>query len=157
MNDLRIIEAALFTSESSVSDGQLGKLISKPVRQVRDIMDKLISEYEDRAIEIINIEDGKYVMQVKREYGKYLKNLAPREMDTQVLRTLSVIAYHQPVIQSKVVEIRGNKAYEHIKELEAEKLVSSKPQGHSKLLTTTEKFVEYFWNEEDDKYSNTEG
>ncbi|MDY6965327.1 MAG: SMC-Scp complex subunit ScpB [Halobacteriota archaeon] len=156
MDDIRIVEAVLFTSERALSPGQLGKILSKPAKHVKGLISELMNEYEDRAIEIVNI-DGKYVMQVKTEFAKYLKGLAPREMDTQVLRTLSVIAYHQPVTQSDVVAIRGNKTYEHIKELEGMKLISSKPKGHSKLLTTTDRFVEYFWNEEDDKYSDTEG
>jgi len=61
-----------------------------------------------------------------------------------VLKTASLIAYYQPVLQSKMYDLVGNKIYEHVKVLEELGLVKAKPKKKSIELTTTKKFIETF-------------
>ncbi len=42
------------------------------------------------------------------------------------------------------MEIRGNKGYEHVKELEKRGLISAVKQGRTKALSTTRAFADYF-------------
>ena len=108
-------------------------------------MQILMEEYKtrDTALELISIND-KYLMQIKKEYAERVEKIAPMELSTPVLRTLSVIAYHQPITQSDVVDIRGNTAYSHISELEERGLIVSTKQGKTKIIRTTHAFLEYF-------------
>jgi segregation and condensation protein B len=122
----------------------LKELVGKRKR-VPQIIQSIIEEYRERetGLEIIEIE-GKYVMQVKPEYTDLIRSVAPKELSSPVLRTLSMIAYHQPVLQSDLVEIRGNATYDHVKELEERGLIKKNPQGRSQILTTSPQFAEYF-------------
>lgn len=46
-------------------------------------------------IEILDLGE-RYVMQVKPEYSELMREVAPKELSAPKLRTLSMIAYHQP-------------------------------------------------------------
>jgi len=41
--------------------------------------------------------EGKFIMQVKREFAEKVRSIAPKELRSPVLRTLAMIAYHQPI------------------------------------------------------------
>jgi len=58
--------------------------------------------------------------------------------------TLAVIAYKQPVKQSVIIKIRGNKAYDHIKKFRDIGLVQAKKVGHTNELSLSDEFFEYF-------------
>lgn len=60
------------------------------------------------------------------------------------LKTLSYIAYRQPVSQKRVIDVRGHHAYGHIKLLKEMSLVASERSGRSSMLRTTEYFADYF-------------
>jgi len=59
-------------------------------------------------------------------------------------KTLAVIAYKQPIKQSVVIKIRGNKSYDHIKKFRDLGLVVAKKMGHTNELSLSEEFYEYF-------------
>ncbi|MEM2989730.1 MAG: SMC-Scp complex subunit ScpB [Halobacteria archaeon] len=145
LNEKSIVEAALFASGAPLNILEIARVLNTSQERAREVIVKLKEEYEQRnsALEILELE-GKYVLQLKGEYSELVSQLAPREISTPVLRTLSIIAYFQPITQSKVVQIRGNKAYEHIKELWEKGLISSEKHGRTKLLKTTQGFAEYF-------------
>ena len=65
-------------------------------------------------------------------------------MDSPTTKTLAIIAYKQPVTQSEVIKIRGNKAYDHIKSLREQSLISADRKGRTRLLKVTSNFYEYF-------------
>lgn len=148
--DREIIEAALFAAGSPVDEATLRELVGKR-KKVPQIVKSLMEEYRNRktGLEIFEIE-GKYVMQVKPEYADLVRSVAPRELSSPVLRTLSMIAYHQPVLQSDLVEKRGNSAYDHIRELEERGLIKREPSGRSQIITTSPGFSEYFGLESSD-------
>ncbi len=141
--DKEIIEAALFASGEPLDAEQLGRLIRE--KNVRELVMQLINEYMQRgsSIEIREIE-GRYVMQVKPEYAEKVRALAPKELRSPVLRTLAMIAYHQPLTVAELVYRRGAVAYDHVRELEENGFVSATPQGRTRLLKTTARFAEYF-------------
>jgi segregation and condensation protein B len=96
-------------------------------------------------LEVLELSDGRYVMQLKPEYSKTVKRLATRQLLTPgPLKTLSYIAMRQPVVQSHVVKVRGKLAYGHVKQLRDMGLISEEKLGRSKVLRTTPSFCDYF-------------
>lgn len=141
--DKGIIEAALFASGDPLDEEQLRNLIKG--KKIKGLVEQLIIDYSQRrsALEIKEIE-GRYVMQVKPEYAEKVRSIAPKELRSPVLRTLSMIAYHQPLTKAELVDIRGATAYDHVRELEERGLISTIPHGRTQLLNTTPQFAEYF-------------
>ncbi len=141
--DKEIIEAALFASGEPLDTGQLRNLVGG--KNVRELLQELMDEYSARrsSIEIREIE-GKFVMQVRPEFAEKVRSLAPKELRSPVLRTLAMIAYHQPLTVADLVDRRGAAAYDHVRELEESGFVSATPQGRTRLLQTTARFAEYF-------------
>jgi len=83
-------------------------------------------------------------MQVRFVLAGRVLSFAPKEIEAPLIRTLAIIAYKQPIKQSDLVEIRGNKSYDHVKELESRGLINAVRQSRTKLLTTTRGFADYF-------------
>ncbi|MFA4935404.1 MAG: SMC-Scp complex subunit ScpB [Candidatus Methanoperedens sp.] len=141
--DKEIIEAALFASGEPLDLEQLRKLIR--TKNARELLQQLMDEYTQRgsSIEIREIEN-RFVMQVKPEYAEKVRSLAPKELRSPVLRTLAMIAYHQPLTVAGLVDRRGAAAYDHVRELAESGMVSAAPHGRTRLLQTTARFAEYF-------------
>ncbi|MFC1774850.1 SMC-Scp complex subunit ScpB [Nanoarchaeota archaeon] len=57
---------------------------------------------------------------------------------------LAVIAYKSPILQSDVIKIRTNKAYDHLKLLEDQSFITREKHGRTKLIKITQKFYDYF-------------
>ncbi len=145
MCEFEIIEAALFAAGSALSLEKLTKISGKPKKAVLLALKELMKAYSSRisALEIINLGD-RYVMQVKPEYAELMQEVAPKELSSPKLRTLSIIAYHQPLLQSDLINIRGSGAYVHIKDVIKRGFVESIPCGKSRQLSTTSLFADYF-------------
>jgi segregation and condensation protein B len=141
----RIIEAELFSAAWPVTVTELSQVSGLDARTVRSALDRLIEEYNgsERAIEVAKM-GPRYAMQVKKDYKDYAWRLSKMEIPKDVLKTASLIAYYQPVLQSKLFDLVGSKVYEHVKTLEELRLVRSKPKKNSYELTTTKKFIETF-------------
>ncbi|OYT36589.1 hypothetical protein B6U91_00895, partial [Candidatus Pacearchaeota archaeon ex4484_71] len=52
--------------------------------------------------------------------------------------------YKQPLKQSILVKIRGNKAYDHVKKFADLNLIKKKKEGHTNILTLSDEFYDYF-------------
>jgi chromosome segregation and condensation protein ScpB len=83
-------------------------------------------------------------MQIRSEFADRARAFAPPEIDRDILKTVALIAYHQPLLQSDLFDMIGSKVYEHTKALEGLGLISRKPSGRSLALTTTRYFAEFF-------------
>ena len=70
--------------------------------------------------------------------------VARPEIESNLLKTLTLIAFHQPLKQSNLRRMIGTKAYEHVDDLVSLKLIHSKKHGSTEMLTTTKLFPEYF-------------
>lgn len=145
MSELEIIEAALFAAGRAVSLDRLVKITGKSRNTVLKTVEGLIETYAGResGLEILDLGE-RYVMQVKPDYSQLVQGVAPGELSAPKLRTLSMIAYHQPLLQTRLVEMRGGGVYEHIKELIERGFVDSRPEGRTRVLSTTSLFADYF-------------
>ncbi len=142
---MKIVEAILFSSDRPLRVGEIAKVTSLSSVEISKAMKKLRKEYEERdgAIEIARI-GNKYVMQLRSEYVEYGYAMGKKEMRDDVLKTLAIIAYYQPITQSKLREIIGTKVYAHIDELKKRGFVYGKRTGRTIVLRTTKRFNEYF-------------
>ena len=98
-----------------------------------------------KALEITTLPDGSYVMQLKPEYSSTVKRYASKPvLPNATLKTLSYIAYMQPIASKQLVETRGSGVYAHLKELRQLDYITHQNVGRLKIYTTTEKFQKYF-------------
>lgn len=143
--DCVILEAVLFCAGKPLSVSEIAKCVSWNEKRVKDAIKELVKIYKKRkgALEVTKA-GNKYVMQVKAELYRYASKFAPGELSQSLLKTLSLIAYHQPVKQSHLIKMLGVKVYEHVKTLQNKKLITAKPHGSTKILETTSYFSEYF-------------
>ena len=147
IENLKLVEAALFISARFLTLQDLVMLTDINPLMIRELLIKLIEKYnkEESAIEII-IKDNMWKMDVRQEYVHMINKLATgnAEFSKAEQETLAVIAYKQPVKQSVIINIRGNKSYEHIKHFIEIGLVQSKRAGHTLELRLSDDFFEYF-------------
>jgi segregation and condensation protein B len=147
-SQISLIEAALYVTGKPLDISVLGSILNlRSEEKIRRLAGALKEKYahDSGALEVLELSDGRYVMQLKPEYSKSVKRLATRQLLTPgPLKTLSYIALRQPVVQSHVVKVRGNLAYGHVKQLQDMGLVSEEKLGRSKVLRTTPSFCDYF-------------
>ena len=140
-----VIEAALFAAGRMLSPRELADISGLSPQMAEEAARDLAQEYASRSsgIEIRSIGDG-YSMQVRPILASRVLSFAPKEIEAPLIRTLAIIAYKQLIKQSDLVRIRGNKSYEHVKELERRGLINAIKHSRTKLLTTTSGFADYF-------------
>ncbi|MBN1677996.1 MAG: SMC-Scp complex subunit ScpB [Candidatus Thermoplasmatota archaeon] len=145
MRTERIVEAELFSAAKPVTVTDLQTASGLDARTIRGALKRLMDEYNgsDRAIEIAKM-GPRYAMQVKKEYSTQAGRLAELKVPKDVLKTASLIAYYQPVLQSKMFDLVGAKIYDHVKQLVDLGLVKARPKRKSVELTTTKRFIETF-------------
>jgi len=141
------VEAVLFITGRFMTIGELKELTGiASVGILKDALAQLKQEYDSKsgALKIYE-ESGKFKLNIKKEYN-YLtpKLLSSTEFDRPTQETLAIIAYKQPVLQSEIVKIRGNTAYDHIKTLKEAEFITSEKHGRTRILKLTPKFFDYF-------------
>ena len=116
---------------------------TKTMTLLESIMKKTKSAF--KGLEIVILPDGSYVMQLKPEYSSTVKRYASKPvLPNATLKTLSYIAYMQPIASKQLVETRGSGVYAHLKELRQLDYITSQNVGRMKIFTTTDKFQKYF-------------
>lgn len=142
------VEAALYVAGRPLNLKELGSVLrTRSKNKTQRLTKRLMKEYANRntALEILELKDERYVMQLKSEFTKRVKKLVKKPLLTRgPLKTLAYIAYKQPISQKRVAEVRGSHAYGHMKELKERNLVRGKKKGRTAILTTTEYFADYF-------------
>jgi segregation and condensation protein B len=142
------IEAALYSAGRPLSLDELIKASGtnskeKTRRVVNELAKKVKSTF--RAIEIAQLEDGNYVLQIRPDYTPLVRRFAQHPiLPPGALKTLSYVAYEQPVTSKRLVQIRGSQVYSHIKVLEQLRFVEHENLGRLKVYRTTPKFQNYF-------------
>jgi segregation and condensation protein B len=120
---------------------------SRSKRKAQKYADMLMQEYAARntALEILALKEERYVLQVKADFTPLIKKLVNRPLlSSGPLKTLSYIAYRQPVSQKRVIDVRGQHAYGHVKLLKDMGLIAAERSGRSMALKTTDYFADYF-------------
>jgi segregation and condensation protein B len=140
-----IVEGLLFSAGKPLRIADIEEATTLARKEVRTTLRKLASDYRRRntAIEIVKV-GSRWTMQLKTDFTPHARAIVAAEVPGRLLRTLALIAYHQPVLQSDLQEMLGPKVYDHVRELASIGLVNATRKGSTKQLTTTQKFPEYF-------------
>ncbi len=146
-DNLKKIEAILFISGRFLNMQDLISFSDLNPIVIRDLLSQLGQKYDsaDSAIQIVKKNDM-WKMDVKQEYYFLVNKFATGspEFSKAEQETLAIVALKQPIKQSVVVKIRGNKAYDHIKKFFELKLVKKKKLGRTYELSLSEDFYDYF-------------
>lgn len=139
------VEAALFSSAEGLRLADIAAKTGIPEEEVRTAVMDLRMEYDDRGSAIMISKIGnEYRMVLRTEYSDFTGRFAKAEMSGGVMRTLSTIAYNQPVLQSELFRTRGPRTYDDVHKLVEMGFVSARKSGQTMELTTTKRFSEYF-------------
>ncbi len=140
------IEAVLFVTGKAVTVEEIAEVIKEDPLEIEGALLDLIMDYSTRESALEIDDENGYIIQVREDYKDIVEKLVPVELKTTVLRTLTIIAIKEPIRQSRLKELRGAVAYDHIPELLEKGLISRKKDknGRSFILKTTPKFAEYF-------------
>lgn len=145
LENSRKIEAALFIAGRFLSVQELITLTDVNPILLKKILADLQDKYKDSGVNIIQRENS-WKMDVAQDYVDIVNKLATgsSEFSKAEQETLATIAYKQPIKQSVIIKIRGNKAYDHIKKFVDLGLLIKKKVGHTSELSLTEQFYDYF-------------
>ena len=146
-NDKQQIEAILFASGRVMDVTTISSLTGiSSVNNIKKSVKQLETEYNERGspMMIVQEKDG-WKITVREQYLPLVRQIVSEtELPKTVIETLGVIAWKSPVVQSEIIAIRHNKAYDHINVLEELGFIRREVCGRSYMIKTTEKFYEYF-------------
>jgi len=146
--ELALVEAALYVAGRPLDLIELCSVLkTRSKNKAKKLVTMLAKEYASRntALEILELKDERYVLQLKADFTPHVRKLVKRPLlSTGPLKTLAYIALRQPISQKRVIEVRGHHAYGHIKLLKEMGLIVLERKGRSSILRTTDYFADYF-------------
>lgn len=167
---MAVIEALLFASENPLSVSDLVHLLNGDTRvasdqsaaderpawnddNVRAVMAALHEHYLSDPLRgyFLSQVAGGYQLRTKPEFARYVERLhkeKPHRLSRSAMETLSVVAYHQPVMRSTLEDIRGVDSSSALRTLLERGLIrvigKSDDVGHPVLYGTAPLFLEVF-------------
>jgi len=146
---LTTLEAALYVAGRPLEISRLMQVIgTKSERVAFKLIDELSTRVSERggALEVKRLPGRRAVLQLKQEYNEMVKQLTNRPLLTiGPLKTLSYIAYHQPVEQSQVLIDRGAHVYPQLRLIEDLGLITrDQVEDRNVIIRTTSFFADYF-------------
>jgi segregation and condensation protein B len=151
--DRAIIEAALYAADHPLTLSEIrGLLGTSSETYTRRLIDALMTEYSKRGGPLVLSETAKdtFALHLRDEYMPKLEGIVPKaKLSRGALKTLALVAYKQPIYQSKLAELRGGRVYEHVRQLLALGFIESRPFGRTRVLRTSRRFAGYFGFEDD--------
>ena len=148
VKEKRLVESVLFSASSPVSINEIKQATNLSKKNVEKTLTELIEDYNEKrknetSMEVVKAGD-KFTMQVKKQYADQSIIVTKPEIDDNLLKTLTLIAFHQPLKQSNLRRMIGVKAYDHVDDLADLKLINTRRHGATEMLTTSKLFPEYF-------------
>ena len=141
-----VLEAILFGAGRSMSLQELSAMLKQPKGVIMvglASLRKEISERENCALQLSDVS-GRWIFEVKPELSAHLPGSFRAEIPQRLLPAAALVAYHQPMAQSQLVDMLGQRAYDHVSDLADMGLIERRWDGLTRRLTTTRRFAEYF-------------
>ena len=141
-----LLEATLFSAGRSMNMVELSEQLGYDEEEITEAISNLQATVKRRrggGLQVVEI-GGKWAMEVKPIIANHLPKETKSELAPKLLKAASLIAYHQPMPQSRLVELLGQRAYDHIRELAQAGLIGRRRDGNTRRLTTTRRFSEMF-------------
>jgi segregation and condensation protein B len=145
-----LLEALVFASDKAVRSGELARLASAPVKQVRELLDELKGTYADRGVVLDEVAGG-WLFRTSVQYAPFVREMSsekPVRLTRAQLETLAIAAYRQPITRPEVDDIRGVDSGATLKlllERDLVRILGKKDEpGRPLLYGTTTQFLEFF-------------
>ena len=141
-----LLEATMFGSGKSLSVKDLSEALGYEEEEIAEALTSLQSTLKRRrggALRIVEI-GGKWAMEVRSDVADHLPKETKTEMPKKLLKAAALIAYHQPMPQSRLVDLLGQKAYDYVRDLSQYGMIMRRRDGNTRRLTTTRRFSEAF-------------
>lgn len=140
------VEAILFSTGHRISLDEISKLSRSLKDDVLNALKELQKEYDEKQSSLMLVEEGDFWKFAVRDHfiPMVRKIVTETELTKSVLETLAIIAFKYPILQSDLIKLRTNKAYDHLVELEKTGYISRQKHGRTNLIKLTEKFFRYF-------------
>ena len=141
-----LLEATLFSAGRSLNLSELSENLGYEEEEILESVKNLQSTIKRRrggGLQIVEI-GGKWAMEVKPGIADHLPKETKSELPPKLLKAAALIAYHQPMHQSRLVELLGQKAYDYVRELAQYGMIQRRKEGNTRRLTTTRRFSEAF-------------
>ena len=139
------VESILFSASTPISVKEIHEKTGIGSSAISGALRSLRKDYEtrDTAMEIVRI-GKKYIMQISQNFSDTSKMISPPAIDDDALKTLTLIAFHQPIKQSNLRRMAGEKIYDHVDFLSDLGLIYAKKYRSTELLRLSPRFFEYF-------------
>lgn len=141
-----LLEATLFGAGRSMSVTELSTALGYDEDEMLDSLYSLRSTLKRRrggALQVAEVGD-RWAIEVKPDIASHLPKETKTEIPQKLLKAAALIAYHQPMPQSRLVELLGQKAYDYVRELAQLGMVDRRKDGNTRRLSTTRRFSETF-------------
>ena len=141
-----LLEATLFGAGRSMSVDELCQSLGYDEEEMLDSLCALQATLRRRRYGALQLSEiGKmWALEVKPSITQLLPKDVKTELPPKLLKAASLIAYHQPISQSRLVELLGQKAYDYVRELAQAGMIDRRKEGATRRLTTTRRFAELF-------------
>ncbi len=141
-----LLEATLFGAGRSMSVSELSTALGYDEDEMLDSLYSLRSTLKRRrggALQVAEVGD-RWAIEVKPDIASHLPKETKTEIPQKLLKAAALVAYHQPMPQSRLVELLGQKAYDYVRELAQLDMVDRRKDGNTRRLSTTRRFSETF-------------
>lgn len=141
-----LLEATLFGAGRSMSVSELSTALGYDEDEMLDSLYSLRSTLKRRrggALQVAEVGD-RWAIEVKPDIASHLPKETKTEIPQKLLKAAALVAYHQPMPQSRLVELLGQKAYDYVRELAQLGMVDRRKDGNTRRLSTTRRFSETF-------------
>ncbi len=147
LKNQQLVEAALYLAGRPVQQLELAQVTGIDTTEIGQLIRDLQEKYRQyfSGFEIVELPGKKFVFQVRHDVAEHVKEITLQPLlSLAELRTLAMIAYQQPILQSSVAKVRGQQAYAHIKNLIRNGFVKATRVKQTLELRTTPMFSDYF-------------
>jgi segregation and condensation protein B len=145
-----LVEALVFASDKPMKAGELARLASAPVKQVREVLADLKQAYSSRGIVLEEVAGG-WLFRTSAQFAPFVRELAserPVRLTRAQVETLAIAAYRQPITRPEIDDIRGVDSGATLKlllERDLLRILGKKDEpGRPLLYGTTTAFLELF-------------
>jgi segregation and condensation protein B len=145
-----LVEALIFASDKPMKTGELARLASAPMQQVKTTLAELKDTYALRGIVLGEIAGG-WLFRTGVQYAPFVREVTsdrPVRLTRAQVETLAIVAYRQPITRPEIDDIRGVDSGATLKlllERDLVRILGKKDEpGRPLLYGTTSHFLEFF-------------
>ncbi len=109
LDDVRLVEAMLFASSSSLTESQIAERFPPArVKLIPDALEHLREHYAMRGVNLVQ-RDKRWALRTSTDLADSLRleKEQPKKFTRAAMETMAVVAYHQPVTRAEIENIRG--------------------------------------------------